>query len=368
MSDFEQSEFDRDSLYLFCLFNHSTMKKPNQNSISRRRFLGTTLLAAGTVSAPSLFGAPAYIPSLFSRKSGVNLGVITYSFRELPDQSAEATVSYIKQTGLTATELMGDPAESYAGKPEAPFSMREVWGAMRRANDENLSEEDKKKIQEMRDAMTAYSKEVAEWRSKVPMDKFKEVKKMFDADGISIYAFKPSTFSPNNSDVEIDYGFRAAKALGASHVTVEIPQDPAHSQRLGKFAAKHKIYMAYHGHEQQTPTVWDTALSQSDFNAINLDLGHWVAAGNPSPLDFIRSKHNHIKSMHVKDRKSPDNGKENVSFGTGDTPIVQVLQLMRDEKYTFPATIELEYPVPEGSDPVAEVRKCFNYCSGAIES
>jgi sugar phosphate isomerase/epimerase len=342
----------------------------HSDSYSRRKFLGrTAALAGAALAGPSVLGAPSYIPNLSGKRSlvnGVRLGVITYSFRDMPDQSAEATLSYIRDTGITETELMGDPAETFAGRPEAPFDRREVWMTMRRRNDPDLSEDDKKKIREMSEAMTAYGKEVAEWRLKVSMDKFKTFRKMYEDSGVRIYAFKPRTFGANNTDAEVDYGFRAAKALGATHETVEIPEDAAQSARLGKMAAKHKIYMAYHGHEQQTPTVWDKALSQSDYNAINLDIGHYVAAGNPSPLELIRAKHDHIKSMHVKDRRTPANGKANMPFGEGDTPIVEALRLMRDNKYTFPATIEFEYPTPEGSNAVTEVKKCYQYCVDAL--
>jgi len=338
------------------------MKEPS--NLSRRKFLGSAAaVTGGLIAAPSAFGIPTYI-----KKTDVRLGVITYSFRAMADQSAEATLSYIKQTGITETELMGDPAETFAGRPEAPFNMREVWMTMRRRNDPDLTDDEKKKIREMGEAMEAYNKEVAEWRTTVSMDKFKEFRKMYEADGVKIYAFKPRTFGTDNSDAEIDYGFRAAKALGATHATVEIPEDAAQSERLGKIAAKHKIYMAYHGHEQQTPTVWDTALAQSKYNAMNLDLGHYVAAGNPSPLDLIRAKHDHIMSMHVKDRQNPANGKANLPFGKGDTPIIETLQLMRDNKYDFPATIEFEYETPEGSDPVTEVKKCYEYCMNGLSS
>jgi sugar phosphate isomerase/epimerase len=345
------------------------MKNKDQKT-SRRKFIGqAAAITAASFTAPSVLGAPSYIPGLISNRgktNGVRLGVITYSFREMPDQSAEATLSYIRDTGITETELMGDPAETFAGRPGSPYSMREMWMTMRRRNDPDLTDDEKKKIEEMSAAMEAYGKEVAEWRSKVSMDKFAEFRRMYENSGVKIYAFKPRTFGPQNTDAEVDYGFRAAKALGASHVTVEIPDDPAQSERLGRFAAKHKIYMAYHGHEQQTPEVWDTALSQSDYNAMNLDLGHYVAAGNPSPLELIRAKHEHIKSMHVKDRQTPENGKANLPFGKGDTPIIETLQLMRDNKYTFPATIEFEYATPEGSNAVAEVRKCLDYCRAAL--
>jgi len=42
--------------------------------------------------------------------------------------------------------------------------------------------------------------------------------------------------------------------------------------------------------------------------------------------------------------------------------------LMRKEKYPFPANIELEYRIPEGSDPVKEVAKCYEFAKKILES
>ncbi len=39
---------------------------------------------------------------------------------------------------------------------------------------------------------------------------------------------------------------------------------------------------------------------------------------------------------------------------------------MREEKYTFPASVELEYQVPAGSTSVAEVKKCVEFCRNAL--
>ena len=50
------------------------------------------------------------------------------------------------------------------------------------------------------------------------------------------------------------------------------------------------------------------------------------------------------------------------------TPIADVLKLMRDQKYKFPATIEYEYKTPEGSNPIEEVKKCLEYCKKALSS
>lgn len=343
------------------------MNYSKQNRMSRRKFIGTTAtIAAGVAASPSLFGAPGILRFYNKPNSlinGVQLGLITYSFRSLPDQSAEATLKYVVDCGISAIELMGDPAESFAGKPDSPVDRRAFFGLMfKQRRGEELTDTEKQQLEEMRAQMDAYNKEVAAWREKVSMDKFVQLKKMYNDAGVQIYAFKPDAFGKNNTDAEVDYGMRAARALGASHVTLEHPSDDAQTQRLGELGKKNKVYVGYHGHEQQTPTLWDTALEQSKYNGLNLDFGHYVAAGNADPLAIVKAKSDRILSMHVKDRQTPANGKGNLLWGTGDTPIREVLQLMKAEKYKFPATIELEYNIPEGSDPIKEVQKCVEYC------
>ena len=130
----------------------------------------------------------------------------------------------------------------------------------------------------------------------------------------------------NNTDEDIRYGMRAAKALGANHVTLEHPEDDEHTARLAKIAEEENILIGYHGHEQQTPTLWNTAMSQSDANRMNLDFGHYVAAENENPVQFIEENHDKIVSMHLKDRQKKSNSGGNLMWGKGDTPIQEVVR------------------------------------------
>jgi uncharacterized protein YkwD len=57
---------------------------------------------------------------------------------------------------------------------------------------------------------------------------------------------------------------------------------------------------------------------------------------------------------------------ENLAWGTGETPIKEMLRLVRDKKWNVPASIELEYSVPADSDAVKEVRKCVQFCKDAL--
>ncbi len=331
------------------------------NTFSRRDFLTKSALAATglVIAQQNSFGFPAIIKNYGkpnSKIAGVQLGTITYSFRSLPTD-AESVIKYCVEAGISAIELMGTTAEAFAGAPNVSTEPMKPFtpGPRPELTEEQKAERAKK------------AKESADWRSSTSMAKFDQLRKMFKDAGISIYAYKPNAFGVNNTDAEVDYGMRAAKALGATHVTLEIPQEAAQTKRLSDIAAKNKILVAYHGHEQQTPTIWDAALAESPYNALNCDLGHYTAAGY-NAVDLIIAKHDRIASAHLKDRQNPEHGKANLVWGSGDTPIVQILQTMKKNKYKFPGTIELEYEIPADSTPVKEVAKCLEFCRKALET
>jgi sugar phosphate isomerase/epimerase len=133
------------------------------------------------------------------------------------------------------------------------------------------------------------------------------------------------------------------------------------------YVEKYKITVAMHNHanlkdpnEFATPDSFAAAIAQSKYFAINLDIGHFVAAGF-DPIAYITSHHKRITNLHLKDRKK-DQG-DNVPWGEGDTPIKEVLQLVKKNKYDIPVNIEYEY---KGADTIAEVRKCHEYVQSAL--
>ena len=99
---------------------------------------------------------------------------------------------------------------------------------------------------------------------------------------------------------------------------------------------------------------------------IDLDIGHYVTANDDDPLAFVKKYHDRICSVHLKDRTSTANGRKNLAFGKGDTPLKGLFGLMKKEGYSFPYDIELEYPIPAGSDAVREVDVSRMYCKDAI--
>jgi len=156
-----------------------------------------------------------------------------------------------------------------------------------------------------------------------------------------------------------------AQALGVNLITASSTLSAA--KRVAPFADKYKITVAMHGHSNLTdpnefakPESFAAALAMSKYFAVNLDVGHYFAAGF-DPLKYIEENHARITNLHLKDRKK-DNG-ANVPWGEGDTPIKAVLQLLKKKKYNIPANIEYEY---RGDDAVAEVGKCFQYIKTAL--
>jgi sugar phosphate isomerase/epimerase len=311
------------------------------NQLSRRRFIGSSAVAA---TGALLLSKTSFAQNILtgtdkpnSLINGVLIGVTTYSYRGLPG-TAEDMLKYCLACNISGVELRGDAAELSAGAPQ-------------RQTGQDVKE---------------YNKNLAQWRATVSMDKFKAMRKMYNDAGVSIYAYKPLALAVNNTDEEIEYAFKAGRELGVTQITVEHPDNDAQTGRIGKFADKYKIRVGYHAHTQATPTLWDVAMSQSEYNCINLDIGHYVAGTSTSPVPFIEKNHARITSMHLKDRKF--NNGPNTPWGEGDTPIKEVLELMRKNHYKFPATIELEYKIPEGSDPVKEVIKCREFAANVLRS
>ena len=299
--------------------------------LTRREF---GALALSTVALPSVLRAQMV--------SGVRLGVQTYSFRELTrppgGDLVDPIIAAMKECGLTECEL-------WAPQIEPPSS----FGRGRPTPEP---------AQQAREAAKT-------WRLETPLDHFRTIRKRFESAGMTIYAFN---YSPNNSftDAEIDRGFEMAKALGAEIITASATIEAA--RRMAPFAAKHQMPVAMHNHSNVTdPNEFATleslatALKLSPLFRINLDIGHFTAA-NYDAVAYIREHHASITNLHLKDRKKEQG--PNTAWGTGDTPIRQVLQLLKQERWPIRAYIEYEHNGEAG--PVDEVKKCFAFAKSAL--
>jgi len=289
-----------------------------------------------------------------SNFNGVQIGVITYSWRSMPS-TAQDIINYCVQTGVSSIELMGNIAEEFAGVPAGPA---------RPENFRNLSEEEKAEFAKKRDEA---DEKISQWRtSGESAEKYAALKKMFDDAGISIHIVK---FAPSRwSDEEIDYAFESAKILGADGITDEIGHESC--ERLGKFAEKHDMYAIFHNHGQPGDSTFnfEEYLAYSPNNMLNLDVGHYFGATGLHPNALIEKLHDRIYSIHLKDKtaKDADPPDTNMPWGEGDTPLEDILKLIQTNNWDIYCDIELEYPVPEDSDAVLETAKCVEYCKNIL--
>jgi sugar phosphate isomerase/epimerase len=289
--------------------------------ITRRQF---SRLALAALAFPRPVAA-----GIDSRVAGVRIGVQSYSFRAM--RRPPGAVDFVDGLIAAMTECGLGEVELFAPDVEPRVSREEL----------------------------------RTWRIEAPLDHFRDVGARFAKAGITIYAYN---YSPNRtfSDQEIERGFEMTKALGAQIITASTTLDVA--ARIAPLAEKHRMVVAMHGHsavdkpgEFASPESFAEAMRMSKYFKVNLDIGHFTAA-NFDAMQYIRQNHENITNLHLKDRRH--NQGDNVPWGTGDTPIRDVLQLLKRERWPIRAFIEYEH---NGTGtPVEEVKKCYAFVKEAL--
>ncbi len=322
-------------------------------TILNRRELGTLALAAmpGALLAeraaratPAAQGAK---PN--SNVRGVQIGMnVPYNF-DNNNMSSDETLARCVKLGVSAVELRAQPVESYVGLLPEMLAATATGGRAASRTPDQIARQ-----KAAREALRV-------WRLSVPMEQVRAFRKRYEDAGVAIEIVKFDGMYVRSDD-EVDYCFTLARNLGARAISCEI--DVAGTKRIGQFADKHELMVGFHGHEKTGPGDWIQVFQFARHNGANLDIGHFVAGGHGSPVPFLKEHHGRITHIHVKDRRVK-NG-PNVPFGSGDVPITEVLQLIRDNNWNIQATIEFEYEVPAGSDRMTEIAKCVDYCRTAL--
>ncbi len=305
---------------------------------TRREFTKLALSAlpgaAFLSNASQLFAADEVVKPN-SKVAGVQIGLnVPYSFAS-PIMSGDDILKNCVQLGISAVELRTQPVEAFLGIPALDPTKPKAESA----------------------------EQLREWRKTVSLDKVKEFRAKYEAAGVLIEIVKVDGIC-TMSEPEIDYAFALAKALGGRAISTEISHKVEELKRVGQFADRHQLMVGYHGHATTKPEHWEAAFAMAKFNGANVDLGHFVAGNNTSPVPFLKQYHERVTHVHLKDRKF--NNGPNAPFGEGDTPIAEVLRLIRDSKWNMQATIEFEYKVPAGSDRMTELARTIKFCRDAL--
>lgn len=322
--------------------------------LTRREFNKFALAAAVPLASARLLAEP--VVAFSSKFNGVQIGVQTYSYRSLRDTSAPWSPEGVDQ-------LMDRVAKATA---QDQINVCEFWIP--------LIEPPSGPPQGPSDAVDPQRREfVRKWRASRPLDIFERARKTFNDAGVQIYSCMYN-FYDDNTDDEIECAFDMAKALGTNIITANC--SVASIKKVAPFADKHKVIVAAHSENAPRDPNIDgmvfadnlvDALKLSPYIRVTLDTGHFTAYGGDA-MKFLREHHARIANVHLKDRlkNHPEfhNDANTPEWGKGNAPIREVLQLMKRQKYPFPACIEYEY---KSSQPaVDEVRRCLEYARAAL--
>jgi sugar phosphate isomerase/epimerase len=201
-------------------------------------------------------------------------------------------------------------------------------------------------------------------------DDFKAVRRRLSAAKIEVNAYCVN-FDDDASDDLLERSFAGARLLGTHIMTSSVrkPMVP----RLAALCRKHEMRLGLHNHwlppdfagdrtqEFEGPEDFLEALRSSPYVSLNLDIGHFSAAGH-DPVAFFRKHHARIVSLHVKDRdRDPERSYRR--FGEGATPIREMAQAIKDVHFHYAANLEYEI---EENDPTEGVRHAFDYFKKAL--
>jgi sugar phosphate isomerase/epimerase len=196
---------------------------------------------------------------------------------------------------------------------------------------------------------------------------FKAVRGQLDRAGIAVNAYC-ANFPTDATDDHLERAFRGARLLGARVMTSSFEKPLL--ARVDERCRRHRMRLGIHNHwlgdtwfqgdralNFEGPADFLDALKgRSEYLGINLDIGHFSAAGH-DPAAFFREHHGRIFSLHVKDRGA-DAQHSYTRFGQGATPIAEVLKRARAVRFPYAANIEWEL---DEQDPTAGVRDSLDY-------
>jgi len=152
--------------------------------------------------------------------------------------------------------------------------------------------------------------------------------------------------------------FEFAKRMGIKTIIGE----PGRNQMemLDKLAAEYGVNVGIHNHGEPTPDMVEQRLEgRSKRIGIAPDIGHWCRRGFDPVASLERFK-GRVLSIHLKDI---DANKRDVPFGTGATPVADILRHLDQAGYKGPIIIEYE-----SRNQAEAVPQCLAYLESFIKS
>jgi len=320
--------------------------------LSRRAFGG---IAIGALTAACTSKVTDAISDPTSA-AGVKLGVCVGSYRDIPrGDDQQAYISALAQACATS----GAGLVEYHSSQLEPATRLYARAARGEPPLPELTPEEFETLREER----------RRWRTETPVSYFQSVRSAFEAAGTTPFCYS-FNFTNDMTDAEIESVFVATRALGAGVISTNAAKVEI-APRLAPFADRHELDLGFHNHsnsedpnEVGSEESFERVFEASPRCKANLDVGHYVA-GNGDPIAFIERHHARITHLHFKDR-SPNKG-PNMPWGQGETPLKEVLLLIKKNRYDIPCLVEYEYyGYPGTGGSVEENRKCLEFMRSVL--
>jgi len=280
------------------------------NSYSRRGFIRSGTLVAGTFAVASdvlalTMGSPAADDAL-----AIRFGVASYTFRNF---TRAQLIAYLKQLNVLALN----------------------------------------------------AKDV---KDHLPADAQQEAAALADyaAAGIALHA-AGTIYFPKDEDADIRAKFEYCKRAGISVIVAGDPA-PETLPRIEKFVKEYDIRFAIHNHGPEDK-LWHSPLDV--LKAVKgmdprmgccIDVGHTVRAGT----DVVQAVHEvgpRLHNVHIKDLASLQDKESQVAVGEGKMPVRQIFEALIAQRYK--GFVDLEYEI-HPDDPMPGIIASFAYMRGVL--
>jgi hypothetical protein len=274
--------------------------------------------------------------------------------------SVEEIVTRAAAAGLSTVELDVRAVEAHLGAPVEPALLHPP----EEDYETGLLPIEEEVFQDELDlARRTFAALVREWRGSVSLAPLEACRRLFDEAGVHVAILWWDDLA-SVSDGEVDYGFRVARALGARALSTDLSMSGP--RRLGPFADRHELFVAFRGQEGTHPAVLEAAFSHGAFIGVSVEIGDWVAGGYGSPLPFLTQHASRVTHVHLSDRHAAEGTR--APFGTGEAPIRDVLRAMRENQWPFPAIIALEDAPADESERASEIARAIAYCRATLSA
>jgi len=273
---------------------------------------GSGVLTRDPLAWASLLALPAAAKPPSSVVGGLQIGCMTWSFRDLA------------------------LAEALKSIAEIGFSTAELWSG-------HL------------DPFKASDDELIRWKTR------------FANAGVNLTSYFVDV-RKDSSDKQISRCFEAGRRLGVNILSGNLTK--ALLPRIDQACQEHKMYVGLHNevYNPPLPSEVGSALDYvevfqetSHWVGATLDVGHLYAAGD-DPVAFIRAHFNRIVSIHLKDERGGARTTD-YPFGKGPTPLGPILHAL--QSLQFKGSANIEWGV-ENVDPATGVSDALGFVRRAL--